>query len=433
MSLAPPLAAVSSDAAGWFLPVALGGAAVAIVAAMHGRLTRTAGLSGPLVALLLGATAGPAGLGLVDPAGWGSVREVVVPAALVTLAVGLMGTALRLPRECVLRRGHLVTAAALLGPGMLLAWATASGLAWACLGLTGWAAALVGAAVVPTDPVLASAVVSGKFARDRLPGRVRHAISFESGANDGLAVPLVTLAIAGLGGSLSAAGGWGDWLARAVLWEAVAAAVLGFAVGRAAARGLAFTESHHAADETGTLAYGLALTAAVLGAAGLLGLSEPLTVFAAGLGFAWRLPGNERREEGDVQDAVNEFCLQPVFLLFGALLPWGEWRELGWGGVAFALLALALKRPPWVWLLGTRALGSLPDLPDGRDRLFAGWFGPVGVAALFYAAEFGDRLPALWPAVSLTVALSTVLHGATAAPLTRAHARFGPRGEKAGA
>ena len=423
---APPLAVdLISAGAGWFLPVALGGAAVLGVAAVHGRLTRTAGLSGPLVALLLGVAAGPAGLGWVDPAAWGSVKEVMGPAALVTLAVGLMGTALRLPRRCVLRRDHLVTAATLLGPGMLLAWVTAAALAWACLGLDGWAAALVGAAVVPTDPVLASAIVSGPFAREHLPGRVRHAISFESGANDGLAVPLVALAVAGVGGALATADGWGGWLTGNVLWEATAAAFVGFALGRTAAWGLAFGESHHAADETGTLAYGIALTAAVLGLAGLLGLSEPLTVFAAGLAFAWNLPGNERREEGDVQDAVNEFCLQPVFLLFGALLPWGGWADLGWGGATFAVLALLLKRPPWVWAMGAAKLGWLPDLPDRRDRLFAGWFGPVGVAALFYAAEFGEELPALWPAVSLTVALSTALHGATAAPLTRAYARFG--------
>ena len=427
MPPAPPLAVGLLPAdPGWFPAVALGGAAVLGVAAVHGRLTRTAGLSGPLVALLLGVAAGPAGLGWVDPAAWGSVKDVMVPAALVTLAVGLAGAALRLPRGDVLRRNHLVTAAALLGPGMLLAWATASGLAWLCLGLDGWAAGLVGAAVVPTDPVLASAVVSGDFARDRLPARVRHAISFESGTNDGLAVPLVALAVAGLGGSLAAAGGWGDWLTRAVLWEAAAAAGLGFCLGRAAAWALEFCESHHASDETGTLAYGIALTAAALGAGGLLGLSEPLTVFAAGLGFAWFLPGAERQQEGDVQDAVNEFCLQPVFLLFGAMLPWGGWRDLGWGGVAFAVLALLLRRPPWVWLLGTRRLGLLPDLPAARDRLFAGWFGPVGVAALFYAAEFGDELPALWPAVSLTVAVSTALHGASAAPLTRLYARFGP-------
>ena len=406
-----------------FVALALGGAAVLGIAAFHRALTRAAGVSGPVLALLVGVAVGPAGAGWVEPGGWGSVKEVMGTAALVTLGVGLTGVALRLPRDAVVPKPHRTTAAALLGPGMLAAWATSALLAWAALGLDGWAAALVGAAVVPTDPVLASAIVSGPFARDRLPARLRHAISFESGANDGLAVPLVTLSAAGLAGGLAAAGGWGAWFGGHVLWEAGGAVLAGAAGGRAAAGLLEWCERHHDSDETGLLAFSLALTAAALGVAGLLGLSGPLTVFAAALAFAWRLPGGERREEGEIQDAINQFCLQPAFLLLGALLPWGEWAALGWRGPAFAAGVLLLRRPPWVWLAGRFVPGLLPALTAPRDRLFAGWFGPIGVAALYYAAEFAADLPALWPAVSLTVAASTLVHGATAAPFTRLYAK----------
>ena len=406
----------------WLVALAVCGAAVAGIAAFHGKLTRTAGLSGPMVALAAGVAAGPAGLGWVDPLSWGTVREVMVPAALVTLAVGLTGVALRLPRDRVLGRRHLVTAATLLGPGMLAAWGTAAGLAWLALGADGWAAGLIGAAVVPTDPVLAGAIVGGPLARETLPRRLRDAIAFESGANDGLAVPLVTLSAAGLAGSLATAAGRLDWFVWKVLWEVGGALALGAACGRLGGRLLTACDRWHDSDETGTLAFGVALTLAVLGAAGCAGVSGPLAVFAAGLAFAWRLPNPERREEAKIEDAVNEFFLQPVFLLLGAALPWGAWAALGWRGAAFAALALLLKRPAWVPLFGRVAPGAVPDLPAPRDRWFAGWFGPVGVAALYYAAEYGELCPLLWPAVSLTVACSVVAHGATAAPLTRRYA-----------
>lgn len=260
------------------LALLLGGAAVLGIAAFHRRITRTRGLSGPLLAMLLGVAVGPAGLGWLRPADWGEPADWMGPVALLTLAIGLTGVALRLPRETVLGRPHLVTVGTLLGPGMLAMWAASTACAWLLLGRGGWEAALIGAAVVPTDPVLASAIVSGDFATKRLPGRLRHALSTESGANDGLAVPLVALAAAGAAGSQGAGsamnwGGWGDWFVASVLWEAGGAAVLGAAGGLAAAWVVNRSEKAHDLDETGLLAFALALTLAALGAAGLLGLT----------------------------------------------------------------------------------------------------------------------------------------------------------------
>ena len=410
------------------LALLLGGATVLGIAAIHGTITRTAGLSGPLLATLAGVAAGPVGLGWFDPAAWGDPADWMRPVALLTLAIGLMGVALRLPRESVLSRPHLVTVGTLLGPGMLAMWAGSTLCARLALGADGWAAALIGAAVVPTDPVLASAVVSGKFAREHLPDRLRHAISAESGANDGLAVPLAALAAAGAGGAMATAGGWGEWFLQAVLRETLGAALLGAACGAACAALLNWGERRHETDEVGLLSSALALTLATLGAAGILGVSGPLAVFAAGLGLAWNLPKTERREEGQIQDAVNQFFLLPAFGLLGAVLPWAEWAALGWRGPAFAAALLLVRRPPWLWLVGRFMPAALPDLSTPRERLFAGWFGPIGVAALYYAAEYHAELPALWPAATLAVAASVAAHGATAAPLTRRYARFAQSG-----
>lgn len=53
-------------------------------------------------------------------------------------------------------------------------------------------ALLLGAVITPTDPVVSSTIVSGKLAEKFLPSRIRQTISFESGANDGLAFPKAT-------------------------------------------------------------------------------------------------------------------------------------------------------------------------------------------------------------------------------------------------
>ena len=61
------------------------------------------------------------------------------------------------------------------------------------LGVSPWYALLLGAALAPTDAALGSAVMSDR----RIPRRVRQTLNVESGLNDGIATPVVTVAIAG--------------------------------------------------------------------------------------------------------------------------------------------------------------------------------------------------------------------------------------------
>ena len=84
----------------------------------------------------------------------------------------------------------------LLGLTMVLCIAAMTLLGWAVLGLPLAAALLLGAALAPTDPVLAASVQVGP------PGEgdgdeARFALTSEAGLNDGLAFPFVHLALAG--------------------------------------------------------------------------------------------------------------------------------------------------------------------------------------------------------------------------------------------
>ena len=68
------------------------------------------------------------------------------------------------------------------------------------------------------------------------------------------------------------------------------------------------------------------------------------------------------------------------------------------------------------------------------DAVHLGWFGPIGVSALFYLAMEAERLgaePTVLAAGTLVVAASTVLHGVTAAP-GRVLYRRAAEGQEAG-
>ena len=395
---------------------------VTVLAAVGWRwVNRAAFLSAPMLALAAGVACGPVGCGWVDPAGWvrGGEPAVLGHVARVTLAASLMGVGLRLPWPRL--RPRLPTAAVLLGPVMFAMWAGSTACAWLVLGLDGWEAALVGAVIVPTDPVLAGSIVTGPLARKNLPRRLRDAISLESGANDGLALPFVASALAFL--PRGDVAGLGGWATHAVLWEVGFGGLFGAACGWAAGRALRLSERHEDIDHPALLTYAGAVAAATLGLSYTLGLDAPLAVFAAGLTLATTLRREDREEEVEVQEGVERLILLPAFLVLGAALPWAAWAGLGWRGPAFAAAVLLVRRPPWVWLTGRWC----PDLPAARDRLFAGWFGPIGIAAIFYAAEAEHASEVVWPAATLCVFASILLHGATATPLTRWYGRVSGR------
>lgn len=390
---------------------AVGGSVLAL--GLLSALIRRSILSEPLVALLTGVLLGPAALGLLDPAGWGSQETILTQAARLTLAISLMGVALRLPRREPLRDWRSL--AVLLGLLMPLMWLASGLLVYLILGLPLLVALLVGAVVTPTDPVVSSTIVTGDLAEKNLPDRVRYTLSAESGANDGLAYPFVILPILLLsrppGEALS------HWLTHTLLREVGVAVIFGALVGYGAGRLLEWAYGKGIMEQTSFLAYTLALSLAVLGAAKLLGSDGILAVFVAGLAFNAAVSEGDRAEEERVQEAVNRFFILPIFVLLGLTIPWAGWLELGWAGLLLALAVLLLRRLPAV--LALRPL--LGRVRGTYDALFLGWFGPIGVAALYYASlSVGEAgVEEAWVVGSLIICASILVHGLSATPLTR--------------
>ena len=378
-----------------------------------GFVEKKAYLSQPFLATLLGVLVGPAGLGLLDLADWGDPRGILEAVARLTVAVAVMASALRLPSPYFRPNARALTL--VLSVGMLGMWLISGLLAYALLGLPFWVATLLGAVVTPTDPVLAGTIVTGGLAEKKVPARLRNFITAEAGANDGGAYPFVFLAVLMLehppGEALTA------WLTRVLLWEVLGAVVLGSIIGYVVGRLERLAHARGLLGETSVLTGTVALSAFVLGAVKLMGSDGILAVFVAGVAYNRVANKNDEAREENVQEAVNRLFTFPVFVFFGSSLPWAAWQGLGLPGVALAALVLLLRRPPVLLLLAPR----LKPLRGTADALFSGWFGPIGVAALFYATlsvrETG--LEVVWEAASLIIFASVVLHGVTATPFTK--------------
>ena len=144
---------------------------------------------------------------------------------------GVTGIALRLTGQDIRRLwkpGAIIT-----GAGMVGMWGLSTLLIWCSLGVPLLFASLIGAIVTPTDPVIASSIVTGPFAEKHIPERLRHMLSFESGANDGLAFAFVFLPMLLIQKHDAA---WTEWLTQILAWKVIAAGALGVFAGWSAGK-----------------------------------------------------------------------------------------------------------------------------------------------------------------------------------------------------
>ena len=145
-------------------------------------------ITGPMVFVAAGAVLGPAGLAVL-PLALGD--ETVLTVTELTLALLLFSDASTVRLRDV--EGDSTLPRRLLFVGLPLTIVAGGLLAHLVFPEAGWAAAaLIACILAPTDTALGMAVVTNKA----VPARIRRALNVESGLNDGIATPFVTLFIA---------------------------------------------------------------------------------------------------------------------------------------------------------------------------------------------------------------------------------------------
>lgn len=351
-----------------------------------------------LVATLFGIAIGPKALGIVVPEYWvaqeGQVQWLTHELARFLIALQLMAVGTAVPGAFA--KEHWWSLGIFLLPIMTCMWITSTVVIRVCIPGLGWlGAGILGACLAPTDPVLASSVVKGKFATRYIPTHLQHLLSFESGANDGLGLPFLMLPLLLLINTVEQGGSVGkavkEWFLHTWLYEIALAVAIGALVGFLARKALAYAESHHWVDRESFLVFSIALTMMVTGMVALLGSDDFLAVFAAGNAFAWDTQLLERTAGSHLSEILDMLFNIAFFIFFGATFPWAGLSRLPfWGLFKASLVVLVVRRLPWVMLLRR----WIPVLRSRKEAFFAGWFGPMGVGAIFFALSARTRLNA---------------------------------------
>ena len=363
----------------------------------------------PLIALFAGIIL--AQLGYTSP----NIYHWTGIVAKYTMVIAVTASALRVPYAFL--RNFKWESVIILIAGMAGMWAMTALIIKFVLNFNWIYCFLLGAILTPTDPVISSAVISGSAARDTLPARIRQMISFESGANDGLAMMMVLLPLFIISlpeRSLQ------QWAVQVVVLENLVGAVTGLMAGGFIGKMVHSAHEKKLMTSKSLFASALFMALFVMSLSELLGINAIITVFAAAIVYGFSINKGKELKQERVQDVLERIFVIPVFVLFGMILPIEKWIEAGWQYVILAIVILFLKRIP-VFLALKPALGKFRK--QSRDVLFMGWFGPIGVAAMFYAFHAEAKLTAfsddIWPIVSFIIFTSVIIHGLTSYPMAR--------------
>ncbi len=330
--------------------------------------------------------------------------------------VALMGAGLKLDRPLGWRAWE--PSWRLLFIAMPLTIAGIALLGWGVLGLAIPSALLLGAALAPTDPVLASDVQVGP-PQSGEDGEVRFALTSEAGLNDGAAFPFVYLAIA------IAASGSGpelliQWTAIDVFWRIGAGIAIGWIGGKVMGYLIFRLPRGTGLSETREGLVALGITCLCYGSTELVHGYGFLAVFIAALAMR----SVERRHDyhtqlHDFSEQIERLVMMILLVCFGAAIAEGSiFNHLDWSIAVVAVLILFVVRPVAAGL-------SLAGFPASRtEKVAISFFGIRGLGSFYYLAfalgqEKFDNPEVLWVTASFVVLISIVIHGSLVTPAMR--------------
>ncbi|WP_417415555.1 cation:proton antiporter [Hoeflea sp.] len=276
----------------------------------------------------------------------------------------------------------------------------------------GIAMALLTAAVLtPTDAALGQSVVTSA----NVPEKLSETINVESGLNDGLVLPFVLL-----GAILASAGMAGadtGGLALNAVLQIVLGPLAGIVTGWVVARLMDVAQARRliAASAEGVVFLAAAFAAYVLASA--IGGNGFIAAFVAGMIFGNSYKHNIRFVR-EFMEGAGLLLTMSSFLVFGALLLPDGLAHASTKTVVIAVMFLTVVRVGAIWL-SLAGSGLKP-----REKLFLGWFGPRGLASILFTLliidtyDFANEAELL-ACVSITVALSILVHGLSSTPLAR--------------
>ncbi|KAK7429730.1 hypothetical protein QQZ08_003756 [Neonectria magnoliae] len=414
-----------------------------------------------LPAMIMGIILGPASAKFLDSERWGAAQEgqsedIALGLMRVVIGVQLVIAGYQLPAKYNIIRWKELALCLL--PVMTLMWLCTAGCILATIPkLSLLAAMALASCVTCTDPVLSQAVAKGPFADKYVARHLREIISSEAGANDGFGFPFLMLATYLMRHAFGSGGGHGDseaanqllaragdvgrlgggvgeafknWFLETWLYYVALGIVYGAVVGYSSCRAVKFALKRGWIDEQSYLLFPTALGLFLVGTCGAIGTNDLLACTVAGNTLNWdgEFLAEINRRHDEVNHCVDVLLNFGGFMYIGTVIPWDQFNDPDGTGVTYPrLLALGVMVLLFRRIPAILALYKLMPavVHDYKEALFMGYFGPIGVGAVFYLEHVRHLFPeagegdeeetnlinALGPVIYWLVFFSIVVHG----------------------
>ncbi|KAJ2389223.1 hypothetical protein GGI23_005882 [Coemansia sp. RSA 2559] len=217
----------------------------------------------------------------------------------------------------------------------------------------------------------------------------------------------------------------GTWFYATWVYQVLLSAAIGTVAGFIARKALKYAETAGWVDKESFLSSSITLTLLLVGVCTVIGTDDIFCCFIAGNSFTWDDWFRIESEDTGLQETLNVLLSMSFFIYFGTIIPWTSYTSENvldpWRIAVVIILVMCLRRLPTVML----TYKLVPAIRTWQEALFAGWFGPIGVSAVFYSIETikqlddnehsnGGRVSEIvYPIICAIVFGSVLVHGIT--------------------
>ncbi|ORD93953.1 NAH1 [Enterospora canceri] len=358
----------------------------------------------PLVTMLFGIAVGHHGLNILNTH-YVYSKVIVLNFSRIVLCLQTMAIALKVD-QTHLRRNLTSLFNLIITAGILKCFLT-----FLCIfaftyfgGATSWALA---AALTPTDPILSSSIVSGRFAKKNVDEHLRMLLVAESGVNDGIGIVLLNISVL-LNKSISLGNIRAvliDFLLDTFLLKIVISILVGSILGSVTRFCSKKCYQHQLLNSDILMIHSFALAFLNLAAMTILDGSELIAIFFAGLFLnkgAWY---TNEQSNTKISDVIENSFFMALFVFLGSRIDFSRFNTRMFLVIFLVILirlitVLVLYRP------------LIPAIKTPVEAAFIGFFGPIGVGAVYYSLLYDIKFDALTVDYAMcSVFVSVVLHG----------------------
>lgn len=355
----------------------------------------------PISAMIFGMCVGREGLGFLDPHNFFS-KQILSRSSRILLCLQTMIVSLTLPKSYIFKQKYsIITLVIILGILKCVLIFLILKLFSSLPNAACWA---IAASLTPTDPVLSSSIIKGEFAKKNVPEKLRVLLNAESGINDGLGILMLNISTYILK-THDYKTGLIKFSINSIGLKCIISGLIGYILGfitKSIARkccGMETLKSEFLSIHTFSLSF------LALGLMDMVDGSELICIFFIGTAMnrdGWYTLESTNKKMAEI---VESLFTSAFFVFIGALI---EFERFSNRMIILNLIIILFIRIITLFI----GYKTVPLIDNIKEAMFIGWFGPVGVGALYYSTMYDiESNDMIIDFIMCSVIMSTVFHG----------------------